>query len=83
MTAINAAMPSLNIFKIMSWVNETSEPITLTNDNGKNAVIISEDDWNSIQETLYLNSIPGMTQSLINGKNTPFEKCVDEKDVEW
>ena len=52
MTAINAAMPSLNIFKIMSWVNETSEPITLTNDNGKNAVVISEDDWNSIQETL-------------------------------
>ena len=77
MTAVNAAMPSLNIFQIMSWVNDNSEPITLTNDNGKNAVILSEDDWNSIQETLYLNSIPGMTQSLINGKNTPFEECIE------
>jgi len=46
--------------------SETHEPIQIT---GKrtNAVLVSEDDWRSIQETLYLSSIPGMQESIIEG----------------
>ena len=83
MNAITATQARANLFKIMSFVNESSEPVTLTNNRGKNAVLIGEDDWNAIQETIYLNSIPGMTESLIKGKNTPVEECLSENEVEW
>jgi PHD/YefM family antitoxin component YafN of YafNO toxin-antitoxin module len=46
-----------------------------------NAVLIAEDDWRAINETLYLLSIPGMRESIIEGLNTPLDECDDE--VEW
>ncbi len=49
----------------------------------KHPVIIVEDDWNAIQETRYLNSVPGMTESLIKGKKTPLEDCLSEDEVGW
>ncbi len=83
MEAINITKARANLFKIISYVNENSEQIMLTNNSGKNAVLIGEDDWNSIQETLYLNSIPGMIDSLIKGKNTDIKDCLTEDQVEW
>jgi antitoxin YefM len=58
--------------------SETHEPIQIT---GKrtNAVLIS-DDWRSIQETLYLSSIPGMQESIIEGLQTPVEETDEELD---
>ncbi|MDD6545206.1 MAG: type II toxin-antitoxin system Phd/YefM family antitoxin [Pseudomonadota bacterium] len=53
MTSISAANLRQNIYKILNDVNENSEPITITNTKGRNAVIISEDDWKAIQETIY------------------------------
>ena len=44
-------------------------------------IILSLDDWNSIQETLYLTSIPNMRESIIDGLNTPIEECLTE--LEW
>ena len=48
-----------------------------------NAVLVSESDWNAIQETVYLNSIPGMVESIRTGLETSIEDCVPEEDVEW
>jgi len=45
--------------------------------------LISEDDWNALQETIYLNSVPEMVDSLKKGMETPLEECVAEKDVSW
>ena len=83
MKAVTATQARANLFKIMALVNESSQPVTLTNSRGKNAVLIGEEDWNAIQETLHLNSIPGMTESLLQGRKTPLEDCVDESEVEW
>ncbi|MBR4791322.1 MAG: type II toxin-antitoxin system Phd/YefM family antitoxin [Treponema sp.] len=83
MKAMNATNARANLFKIMAFVNDNSQPITLTNSKGKNAVLVGEDDWNAIQETIYLNSIPGMAESLIKGKNTPIEDCISEEDFKW
>ena len=83
MTSISAAKARQNIYKILNDVNENSEPITITNTNGKNAVIISEDDWKAIQETIYLNSIPGMAESIREGGKIPIEDCVPEDEVDW
>ena len=48
-----------------------------------NAVLLSEDDWNAIQETLYLNSVDGMAESIVKGSKTSIEDCIPEDMVEW
>jgi len=53
MNAINVTQARAHLFQLIANVNLNSEPITLTNSKGKNAVLIGEDDWNAIQETLY------------------------------
>ena len=83
MTAINVTKARENIYQIISDVNTNSEPITITNNKGKNAVLLAEDDWKAIEETLYLNSIPGITGSIIAGGKTSLEDCVPEDKVEW
>lgn len=83
MTAISAAKAKENIYQIISDVNMNCEPITITNNKGKNAVLIGEADWRAIEETLYLMSVPGMAESIITGGETPIEECVSEEEVEW
>jgi len=68
--------------KIYNLVDETSdshEPIQITGKRS-NAVLIGEDDWRSIQETLYLLSIPGMRESIREGLETPLEETDEELD---
>jgi len=48
---------------LIDQVNQESEPITITGQRG-NAVLVGEDDWRAIQETLYLESVPGLSESL-------------------
>ena len=84
MTAISVTKARENIYQILSDVNNNSQPITITNNRGKNGVLISEDDWNAIQETLYLNSIPDMAKSIIEAGEEPLEECsVYDPDEEW
>ena len=68
MTSINITKARAKLNQIVSEVNEFSQPITIINNRGKNAVLIGEEDWKAIQETLYLNSIPGMSQSILASK---------------
>lgn len=83
MTAVTATKARENIYKLMQDVNSNCAPITITNTKGKNAVLIGEDDWKAIEETLYLMSIPGMTESIIEGGNTDISDCIDESEVDW
>ena len=68
MTSISITKVRANLYQTVSEVNESSQPITITNNRGKNAVLVGEEDWKAIQETLYLNSIPGMSQSNLASK---------------
>jgi prevent-host-death family protein len=84
MTSISIAKARANLYKIVSDVNEYSEPITITNNRGENAVLVSEDDWLAIQETLYLNSIPGMTQSILDSRAEDVSECTYyNPEEEW
>ena len=57
---------------------------TKVNNHEENAVLILEDDWNAIQETLYLNSIPGMAESIVEAGKEPLEDCsVYDPSEEW
>lgn len=69
--------------KLYGLIDETTashEPIIIKGKRG-NAVLISEDDWRSIQETLYLLNIPGMRESIRDGLATPIDKCT--KELNW
>lgn len=70
-------------YRLQELINEVAEshkPIIITGKNS-NAVLIDEEDWSSIQETLYLLSIPGMGESIKEAMTTPIQEC-DEK-IEW
>ena len=84
MTEISITKAKANLYQIVSDVNEYSQPITITNNRGKNAVLISEDDWLAIQETLYLNSIPGMTESILESRDEDISECTSyNPNEEW
>lgn len=63
MTAVSATAARANLYRLIDQVNEDSEPLTITGQRG-NAVLIGEDDWRAIQETLFLAGLPGFTDSI-------------------
>lgn len=79
MKTLTATQARKEIYRLLDEASETHEPIQIT---GKrtNAVLISEDDWRSIQETLYLSTIPGMQESIVGGLKTPVEDTDEELD---
>lgn len=77
MRTITATKARSNLFKLIDETAKASEPIYISGKRN-NAVLLSEEDWRSIQETLYLTSIPKMRESIIKGMKTPVEKCSDE-----
>ncbi len=80
MKTMTASKARASLYKLIDEAKESGEPIQITGKRG-NAVLISEDDWRSVSETLYLLSIPGMRESIIDGLNTPVDEC--QSDIEW
>lgn len=78
----NVTSARAKLYELVNMAIDDNEVINISSKKG-NAVIISEADYNSLLETLYLSSDPVYKQSLIDGKNTPLEDCVDESDVTW
>lgn len=83
MTSITATALRKNIYRTIDEVNENCAPISITTNKGKGAVLIGEDEWAAIEETLYLLSIPGMGESLLAGMATDVNDCVTEEELEW
>ena len=81
MSVINATTARNNFFRIMDEAIDNREPICVTGKKG-NVVIVSEEDWRSIQETLYLVNIPDMKEKLLQGMQTPNSECETELP-EW
>lgn len=77
---INITNARKDLYKLIEQVIETHEPVRITGKKGT-AVIISEEDWKNIEETLYLTSIPGMRESIIEGMKASIDECAEE--IEW
>ncbi|MEB3883818.1 type II toxin-antitoxin system Phd/YefM family antitoxin [Lyngbya sp. CCY1209] len=69
-----------NLETLIDTTSDSHQPILITGKQN-NAILISEADWQSIQETLHLLSIPGMKDSIVEGLQTPIEEC--EEDLDW
>ncbi len=85
MSTINITNARQNLFQLVSDVNVGFNPITIVNNKGKNAVLISEDEWKNIEETLYLSSIPGFVNNVNEIRENENWKTAKEykPDEEW
>jgi antitoxin YefM len=77
MTTLSASEARKRLYNLVDQVKESHEPIQIVGKRSS-AVLISEEDWKAIAETLYLASIPGMRESIKKGLKTPVEKCSEE-----
>ena len=80
MTTLTASQARAQLYKLVDRTADSHEPVQITGKRN-NAVLVSEEDWRSIQETLYLLSIPGMRESIRKGLKTPIKKC--SPNLDW
>ncbi len=80
MTILNATQARSQLYSLIDKATETHQPITITGKRG-NAVLVSEEDWEAITETLYLLSIPKMRESIKEGMREPLASC--SKALDW
>lgn len=71
-----------NVSTLLEQTLKFNEPIHISTRNG-NVVVLSEDDYRGILETLEMNANPVMKQKLLEGKDTPLSECIPESEVEW
>lgn len=69
-----------DIYNVMDETAQTHEPVLITGKRN-NVVMLSQEDWNAIEETLYLNSIPNMDSSIQESMNTDDSEF--SEDIEW
>lgn len=80
MTTLTATEARKCLYSLVDDVAESHTPIQIVGKRNS-AVLISEEDWRAIQETLYLTSIPGMRESITEGMKTPIGEC--DEELEW
>ena len=80
MSTFTASEARSNLYRLIDEVADSHQPVRIT---GKrhNAILLAEQDWSAIQETLYLLSVPGMRESIKEGLATPVEEC--EQELDW
>ncbi|HKK65208.1 MAG TPA: type II toxin-antitoxin system Phd/YefM family antitoxin, partial [Clostridia bacterium] len=79
-TTLNITNARKDLYKLVQQVIESHEPVRITGKQGS-AVIVSEEDWKNIEETLFLSSIPGLRESIIEGMKAEISECDDQ--LEW
>lgn len=79
MTTISATEARKRLYKLIDDIADSHEPVQITGKRGS-AVLVGEDDWRAVQETLHLVSIPGVRESVLEGMATPVEELEDKLD---
>ena len=82
MTNVNITKFRKNIYSLVEQTIKYNEPINVSTKDG-NAILISEDDYRSLMETLYIESVPGLKDEIIKGMKEPIEEYIDESKVNW
>ncbi len=79
MTAVSVTTARAKLYRLIDQVNQESEPLTITGQRG-NAVLVGEDDWRAIQETLFLANVPGLTESIRKARAEGLDEGSEELD---
>jgi antitoxin YefM len=80
MNILNATEARAKLYSLIDETASTHQPVVITGKRN-NAVLVSQEDWNAISETLYLLSIPGMRESIKDGLEQGLEGCA--KELDW
>ncbi|HLD69813.1 MAG TPA: type II toxin-antitoxin system Phd/YefM family antitoxin [Candidatus Omnitrophota bacterium] len=80
MVTLTVSAARTTLYNLLDQAASSHQPIQITGKRS-NAILISEEDWRAIQETLYLLSVPGMRRSIQKGMKTPVKECV--KELPW
>jgi prevent-host-death family protein len=80
MNILNATEARAKLYTLIDETASSHQPVMITGKRG-NAVLVSEEDWNSISETLYLLSVPGMRESIKEGMEQDLSEC--SKELDW
>jgi antitoxin YefM len=80
MTTVTATEARKRLYNLVDNVAESHAPVQIVGKRNS-AILVSEEDWREIQETLYLTSIPGMRKSIQEGLKTPIDKC--DTELKW
>jgi len=80
MTIYTSTQARIKLFNLIDETNSTHEPIYIKGKRN-DAVILSKEDYESIQETLYIKSIPGLAKKIAGASKEPLEECVNSQDV--
>ena len=80
MQTLSASEARANLYRLIDQAAESHQPITISGKRS-DAVLVAAEDWQAIQETLYLLSVPGMRESIKEGMAEPIEACA--KELDW
>ena len=80
MNIINATEARAKLYTLIDETADSHQPVIITGKRG-NAVLVSEEDWNAISETVYLLSVPGMRESIKEGMKQDLSEC--SKELDW
>lgn len=80
MTTLNATEARTKLYALIDEVSTSHQPIVITGKRG-NAVLLAEEDWNAISETLNLLAVPGMRESIREGIEAGLEEC--DQELDW
>ena len=80
MTTLNATEARSKLYALIDETSTSHQPIVITGKRG-NAVLLSEEDWNAVNETLHLLSIPGMRESIREGMDAKLDEC--DQELDW
>lgn len=80
MNIINATEARAKLYTLIDETAASHQPVIITGKR-RNAVLVSEEDWNAISETLYLLSVPGMRESIKEGLEQDLSEC--SKELDW
>ena len=80
MTTFNATEARSKLYALIDETTDTHQPIVITGKRG-NAVLLAEDDWKAINETLHLLSVPGMRESIQDGMAANLDDC--DQELNW
>jgi prevent-host-death family protein len=80
MKVVSATSARANLFGLIDQVTQEHEEVMITTKR-KNAVLVSEEDWRSMQETIYLTSVPGLVEAVREASNTPDDEWISHEEV--
>lgn len=80
MDVLSATQARAKLYRLIDETANAHKPV-LIKGSRNNAVLIAQEDWNAIQETLHLISIPGMAESIIEGSKEPLEECISLEEL--